>query len=233
MKANGLRILVLSPHVIAIVSLRPLSQRRRVKVLFAASWSGAKRREKCGYFMIKDESEQASTSKLHLLPPADVTMASRGLKDGMKTPTPIFCVYNQTRECFLGLRVAAADTTFTRLKGMIGRLHLRSDEGIWVVPSSGVHTLGVLFRLDLIYLDESQEVIEVIEYFPRFRIAPLRIRAASVLELPQHTIYSSQTQKGDRLLICTPQEMEGRLQAVATDHVNDGQQEPEVTAQSG
>jgi uncharacterized membrane protein (UPF0127 family) len=183
--------------------------------------------------MIRDGSEHASMSKLHLLPSADVATASRGLKTGMKTPTPTLCVYNQTRECFLGLRVAAADTSFTRLKGLIGRLHLRSDEGIWVVPSSGVHTLGVLFRLDLIYLDESQEVIEAIEYFPRFRIAPLRIRAASVLELPQHTIYSSQTQKGDRLLICTPEEMEVRLLALTSSYVTEDQPVPGSTARSG
>jgi uncharacterized protein len=183
--------------------------------------------------MIKDGSEHASMSKLRLLPSADVATASRGLKTGMKTSAPTLCVYNQTRECFLGLRVAAADTSFTRLKGLIGRLHLRSDEGIWVVPSNGVHTLGVLFRLDLIYLNESQEVIEVIEFFPRFRIAPLRIRAASVLELPQHTIYSSQTQKGDRLLICTPEEMETRLRVLTNSYVSEDERGTESTAQSG
>ena len=182
-----------------------------------------------GHAKIKDGAEQASSSKPYLLPRDDMAAASRGLKTGMKTPTPTLCVYNQTRECFLGLRVAAADTSFTRLKGLIGRLRLRSDEGIWVVPSSGVHTIGVLIPLDLIYLDESQ----VIEYFPRFRIAPVRIRAASVLELPQHTIYSSQTQRGDRLLICTAEEMEIRLQALANSCVTEGQEGTVPTARSG
>ncbi len=124
-----------------------------------------------------------------------------------------YCVYNQTRECFLALRVTAANTTFSRLRGLIGRLHLRFDEGIWVVPSSGVHTLGVLFPLDLIYLDEDRRVVHQIEYFPRFRIAPLRIHATSVLELPTHTIYSSQTQPGDQLLICPAEQMEHLLQS--------------------
>jgi uncharacterized membrane protein (UPF0127 family) len=122
-----------------------------------------------------------------------------------------YCVYNQTRECFLCLGVTPADTIFSRLKGLIGRLKLRLDEGVWVVPSQGVHTMGVLFPLDLIYLDENYRVIHVIEYFPRFRIAPLRTQAASVLELPTHTIYSSQTQPGDQLVICAPEEMENRL----------------------
>ena len=122
-----------------------------------------------------------------------------------------YCVYNQTRDCFLSLGVTPADTIFTRLKGLIGRLRMRSDEGLWVVPSSGVHTWGVTFPLDLIYLDENLRVVYVTEHFPRFKVAPLRVRAASVLELPTHTIYSSQTQLGDQMVICADDEIEGRL----------------------
>lgn len=125
-----------------------------------------------------------------------------------------YCVYNQTRECFLSLGVTPADTITARLKGLIGKLKLKLDEGLWVVPSQGVHTLGVLFPLDLIYLNESHQVIHVIEHFPKFRIAPLRIKAASVLELPTHTIYSSQTQPGDQLIICAVEEIASRLNRV-------------------
>jgi uncharacterized membrane protein (UPF0127 family) len=119
-----------------------------------------------------------------------------------------YCVYNQTRETFLSLSVTAADTIFTRLRGFIGRLKFGCDEGIWLVPSRGVHTVGVLVPLDLIYLDENYRVIHLIEHFPIFRIAPLRIQAESVLELPTHTIYSSQTQPGDQLVICVADEMD-------------------------
>ncbi|HSY37247.1 MAG TPA: DUF192 domain-containing protein [Acidobacteriaceae bacterium] len=126
-----------------------------------------------------------------------------------------YCVYNQTRECFLSLGVTPADSIFMRLKGLIGRLNLRSDEGLWVIPSSGVHTWGVLFPLDLIYLDENYRVVYVTEHFPRFRVGPLRFHAASVLELPTHTIYSSQTQEGDQLVICMADEIEERLTQIA------------------
>jgi uncharacterized membrane protein (UPF0127 family) len=122
-----------------------------------------------------------------------------------------YCVYNQTRECFLSLGVTPADTTFSRLKGLIGKLKLRVDEGLWVVPSCGIHTMGVLFPLDLIYVDDNQQVVHVIEHFPRFRISPLKTQATSVLELPTHTIYTSQTQPGDQLLICAAEEMEKRF----------------------
>ena len=130
-----------------------------------------------------------------------------------------YCVYNQTRECFLSLGVTPADTIFARLKGLIGRLRMRSDEGLWVVPSSGVHTWGVLFPLDLIYLDENLRVVYVTEHFPRFKVAPLKIRAASVLELPTHTIYSSQTQPGDQLVICAADEIEDRLMQQAPEYL--------------
>jgi uncharacterized membrane protein (UPF0127 family) len=122
-----------------------------------------------------------------------------------------YCVYNQTRECFISLGVTPADTTLARLKGLIGRTRLKFDDGVWVVPSQGIHTLGVLFPLDLMYLDANNRVLHLKEHFLPFRIAPLRAQAASVLELPTHTIYSSQTQIGDQLLICAAEEMESHL----------------------
>lgn len=144
-----------------------------------------------------------------------------------------YCVYNLTRECFLSLGVTPADTSFARLKGLIGRLKLRSDEGLWVVPSSGVHTLGVLFPLDLIYLNENYQVIHLIEYFPTFRIAPLKTQAASVLEMPPHTIYSSQTHTGDQLIICPPEEMESRLRSGAASSPTQQIEEPRRRAGNG
>jgi len=118
-----------------------------------------------------------------------------------------YCVYNQTRECFLSLGVTAADTPFARLRGMIGKLALKSGDGVWIVPSSGVHTLGVLVPLDLVYLNDRHQVVHLAEHFPPFRIAPLRPQTDSVLELAAYTIYSTQTQVGDQLLICRAEEM--------------------------
>lgn len=138
-----------------------------------------------------------------------------------------YCVYNETRECFLSLDVSLADNTFSRLKGLIGRLKLRVDEGVWMVPSHGVHTFGVLFSLDLIYLDESNRVTYLFEHFPRFSVSPLRTQSASVLELQTHTIYSSQTQVGDQLLIYTVEEMGNRF-IKETAEPRSRQMEPEI-----
>ncbi len=122
-----------------------------------------------------------------------------------------YCVFNKTRESFLSLSVAAADSHLGRLKGLAGRFRLKPDEGLWVIPSQGIHTIGVLFAIDLIYLDANQRVIRLIESFGTFRIGPIKKNCDSVLELPTRTIYSSQTQVGDELLICSPEEMQAYL----------------------
>jgi uncharacterized membrane protein (UPF0127 family) len=118
-----------------------------------------------------------------------------------------YYIFNQTRQSFLHLGVSVADTSFRRLKGLVGRLTLRSDEGLWVMPSQGIHTIGLFFPIDVIYLSESCQVIHLIEHMKPFRLAPIRIQSRSVLELPARTIYTSNTQVGDQLMLCTPEQM--------------------------
>ena len=122
------------------------------------------------------------------------------------------CAYNQTRECFLGLEVSAADVPFANLKDLVASLTLQSGEGLWMSPFRGLPDTGVFAPLDLVYMDEDCRVIDVVESFPTFRVTPLSPQAASVLALPTHSIYSSQTQPGDQLMLCAPEEMERRLE---------------------
>jgi uncharacterized membrane protein (UPF0127 family) len=87
-------------------------------------------------------------------------------------------------------------------------MRLRSDEGLWVVPSRGIHTFGLMFSIDLVYLDSELRVVHLVENLGPLRIAPLRFRCESVLELPARSISKSGTQVGDQLMICTAKEME-------------------------
>ena len=118
-----------------------------------------------------------------------------------------YCVFNRTRESFLGLRVASADTWFMRLRGALGRIGLKPDDGVWLAPSLGIHTIGMLFAIDLVYLDSDNKVIHLVEHLGPFRISPIRIGCAGILELESRTIFSSNTRVGDELIICTPEEM--------------------------
>ena len=121
-----------------------------------------------------------------------------------------YYVFNQCRQSFLHLGVARADTSIRRLRGLLGRWSLRSNEGLWVIPSRGIHTIGLFFPIDVVYLDESCRVVHLVESLKPFRIAPILMHCASVLELPTRSIYSSNTQIGDQLLILTPEQMQAQ-----------------------
>ncbi len=69
------------------------------------------------------------------------------------------------------------------------------------MPSRGVHTIGMLFPIDLIFLSKDKEVVHLEEFVRPFRISKVSLKATSVLELPPHTIYRSRTQVGDQLEI--------------------------------
>ncbi len=125
------------------------------------------------------------------------------------------CAYNQTRECFLGLEVTADEFSYASLEERLSEQELRSGEGLWLNPFHGIPMAGLISPLDLIYLDEDCRVIETVESYPTFLASPTRPRATSVLVLPAHSIYSSQTQTDDQLVLCVAEEMEGRLECIS------------------
>ena len=126
------------------------------------------------------------------------------------------CAYNQTRECCLGLEVSAADLPCAELKSLLQKLTLKSGEGLWMMPSRAIPDTEMRTLLDLVYLDEDCRVIEVIESFPTYRVSPSSPRPSSILALPIHSIYSSQTQSGDQLVLCVAEEMQGRLERITS-----------------
>ena len=129
--------------------------------------------------------------------------------------SPQYCAYNQTRECFLALEVLAEEFSFADIGDLLAKQSFRSGEGIWLKPFHGIPTSDLFAPLDLFYLDSDFRVIEVVESFPTFRATSLISRASSVLVLPAHSIYSSQTQQGDQLILCVAEEMEIRLRRLA------------------
>ncbi len=142
-------------------------------------------------------------------------VAARPAHTGGTMESRTHCAYNLTRECFLGLEVTAADLPYAGMVELLAALTLKSGEGLWVAPFRGLPTEGMAFPMDLIYLDEVDRVIETVESYPTLRASPSSPHAASVLGLPVHSIYTSQTQPGDQLLLCVAEEMEQRLERMS------------------
>lgn len=113
--------------------------------------------------------------------------------------------FNQTRQSYLATALAVADTHWTRLRGLIGVApgDFRNGRGLWILPCHGVHTLGMRFPLDVVYLDQSFTVVHVQRDLQPWRFASVRMEAASVLELPSRTTLETGTEVGDRIEIST------------------------------
>lgn len=103
----------------------------------------------------------------------------------------------------MATEATVAGSYLSRLVGLLGKTKrwAQLGRGLWIVPSRGVHTIGMLFPIDLIFLSREKEVVHVEEHVRPFRISAVSLRAMSVLELPAHTIYRTGTQIGDRLEI--------------------------------
>jgi uncharacterized protein len=119
--------------------------------------------------------------------------------------------FNQTRQAYLATALAIANTHWTRLRGLLGLRSndFRNGSGLWVVPCHGVHTLGMGFPIDVVYLDDAMTVIHVQGDLRPWRFAPVRTQAASVLELPCRTAAETQTAVGDKIQITL--EKDGRV----------------------
>ncbi|MBI1940927.1 MAG: DUF192 domain-containing protein [Acidobacteria bacterium] len=110
-------------------------------------------------------------------------------------------VFNRTKQTFLAYRAKMADSVISRLVGLLGRRSLDGDGGLWIVPSSGIHTVGMLFTIDVVFLNKDLRVVALSELVRPFSVTKLSWQAQSVLELPAHTIFRSQTEVGDQLVI--------------------------------
>jgi uncharacterized protein len=110
-------------------------------------------------------------------------------------------VYNKTKESFLAFHVKVADTVFARLLGLLGKGSLSPDCGLWIFPANAIHTIGMLFKIDVILIDKDFRVVGTRELLRPFRLIRPNFRAESVIELPAHTIFKSGTEVGDQLEI--------------------------------
>ena len=122
------------------------------------------------------------------------------------------CAYNQTRECVLGLQIIVGDFSLASLRDWMATLTPNSAAGLWMVPFRGILATDAGVPLDLLYLDADNRVLDAVEFFPTFRVSTSSPTAASVLALPSHSIFASQTQRGDRLMLCSAEEMKWRLE---------------------
>jgi uncharacterized protein len=87
------------------------------------------------------------------------------------------------RSPVLGFEVPIATTRLSRLLGLAFLSQERAGPGLLIPRCHSIHTLGMLFRLDLLFLDSEGRVIRLRRDIRPGRLIRCR-GAAAVLELP-------------------------------------------------
>lgn len=111
-------------------------------------------------------------------------------------------IRNRTRDAVLADAAGVADTSALRRKGLLKHESLPAGEGLWIVPCESVHTIGMKFAIDILYLDRKRKVLKVRRSMVPWRMSAC-LRAHSVLELPAGTADRTGTSRGDELEFTT------------------------------
>ena len=95
-------------------------------------------------------------------------------------------------------RADAAQNSSQRRTGLLKHTSLEPGEGLWIVPCEGVHTFGMKFPIDVVFLNKKRKILKARPNMVRGRIA-VSLLAHSVLELPAGTLAATGTSAGDQL----------------------------------
>jgi hypothetical protein len=111
-------------------------------------------------------------------------------------------LYNVTRKSVVADRCHFANSVWKRMIGLLGRSHLAEGEGLLIDRCYGIHTFGMRFAIDILFLDKDLRVMKPVKELPPSRTCVVR-KAVYALELPVGAIERSHTEAGDQIQIRT------------------------------
>jgi uncharacterized membrane protein (UPF0127 family) len=106
---------------------------------------------------------------------------------------------NQSKATAIGDKIAVADSSLSRFLGLMGRRSLEAGSGLWITPSSGVHTCWMRMPIDVVALDRNLRVIRTGHAVRPWRLSGLSLKTHSILELPSGQISACGLEEGDQL----------------------------------
>jgi len=112
-------------------------------------------------------------------------------------------IVNATKKRVLSDQCRLANTFLKRAIGLLNRSSLRPGEGLLLHDCHGIHTVGMRFPIDVIFLDKSLRVMRLAQQVRPFRIGPAAKDAVYVLELPAGVIDDTKTEVGDQVQFST------------------------------
>jgi uncharacterized membrane protein (UPF0127 family) len=79
--------------------------------------------------------------------------------------------------------VLIAERWHERMRGLLGRQGLAPGTGMLLSPCGSVHTAGMRFVIDVVYLDNGGRVVRIVRGLQPWRMSFGGLRARSALEM--------------------------------------------------
>jgi len=96
--------------------------------------------------------------------------------------------------------VGVAANFESRRIGLLNRDSLRPDEGLLLSPGGSIHTVGMRFAIDVLFLDTRMQVLKRVFRLPPWRVAFAPSGTQYVLELAPGRIVATDIEDGTHLL---------------------------------
>ncbi len=106
---------------------------------------------------------------------------------------------NITTHKELAGNLLVAENLFSRMKGLLGRTSLPAGEALMIRPCKGIHTFGMRFPIDAIFLDRNNRIVALTKDLQPNHLSRVYPEAASVVELPAGTIEATDTAVGNEI----------------------------------
>ncbi len=102
-----------------------------------------------------------------------------------------------SNECLIP-KVQKTNSTWERMRGLLGRPPLAVDEGLLISPCPSVHTFGMRYSLDLIFLAADGRVVKLVRGLAPWRMTGCAT-AQTTIELAPGSIERSGISLVDQL----------------------------------
>jgi len=97
--------------------------------------------------------------------------------------------------------VFCAQSFFTRLSGLIFRRPLGSGEALLLKDCKSIHTLGMRYSIDAVFIDREGRIISLFEGIPPWRFLPHISKASAVMEFRSGFIKKKKLRTGDVIVL--------------------------------
>ena len=119
----------------------------------------------------------------------------------MTTATNFPLLRNRDTGAILAPRLEIARTAWQRSVGLIGRARMEEGDALWLRPCNGIHTFGLRFAIDVLFLDREGKALRIAS-----DVRPCRVRgpvwgAKTVVELPAGALAKAGVRIGERFEI--------------------------------